>query len=55
MEEARLAELEGQMADPELYNDPEKWKQVSSEHQQLRTEIDSLYSRWEKLSLAESA
>lgn len=53
--EAKLAELEGLMADPELYNDPDRWKQVSSEHQQLRTEIDSLYSRWEQLNLADSA
>ncbi|NIQ94721.1 MAG: hypothetical protein GWN87_11280, partial [Desulfuromonadales bacterium] len=43
---------EKQMADPELYNDVEKWKQVSSEHQLLAEEIDKLYARWEELNLA---
>jgi ATP-binding cassette subfamily F protein 3 len=55
IKEAVLAEMEEQMADSDLYNDPEKWKQTSSEHQALRDEIDSLYSRWEELSLAASA
>ncbi|PLX76599.1 MAG: ABC transporter ATP-binding protein [Desulfuromonas sp.] len=53
--EGGLAELEQRMADPELYQDQEKWKQVSGEHQALQDEVAELYARWEELNLAESA
>ncbi len=53
--EGMLADMERQMADPALYNDPEKWRQVSEEHRQLTAEIETLYTRWEDLNLAESA
>ena len=41
------------MAEPDLYQDHEKWTQVSSEHQKLRDQLDTLYTRWENLSLSE--
>ncbi len=53
IQEQALAEVEARMADPELYRDPDGWKQASTEHARLKDEIDSLYQRWEELQLAE--
>jgi len=53
--EARLALLEKSMADPDLYQNQEKWRQISTEHQDLGTQLETLYARWEKMSLADSA
>jgi len=53
--ETKLAEIETLMADPDLYQDAERWKEVSAEHQQLKDQLEILYARWEKLGLAESA
>jgi ATP-binding cassette subfamily F protein 3 len=52
-QEQALAEVEGRMADPELYRDPDGWRQASDEHARLKAEIDALYPRWEELQLAE--
>ncbi len=53
LQEQALAEIEARMADPELYRDPDGWREVSIEHARLKAEIDSLYPRWEELQLAE--
>jgi ATP-binding cassette subfamily F protein 3 len=47
--EQQLAALELQMADPELYQDPERWRQVSDEHARLKGQLDGAYQRWEGL------
>jgi len=51
--EQELAELEGRMADPDLYRDPDGWRQASSNHGRLKEELDELYQRWEELQQAE--
>jgi len=54
--EARIGILEGQvtaveklMADPDLYQDQDRWRESSSEHAQLKEELDVAYARWEEL------
>jgi ATP-binding cassette subfamily F protein 3 len=54
-QEAELSELERQMADPELYRDAARWREVSLRHEALREEIAGLYGRWERLQISESA
>ena len=47
--EEQLAELEQTMADPDLYQDQERWRQVSSEHTALKEQLESAYRQWETL------
>ena len=47
--EEQIEALELQMADPKLYEDPERWKQVSGEHSGLKEQLDSAYQQWEGL------
>ncbi len=44
-----LAALEEEMADPGLYQDAERWRQVSVRHAGLKDAIAALYERWETL------
>ncbi|BCR04498.1 ABC transporter ATP-binding protein [Desulfuromonas versatilis] len=53
--ESELAELEQTMADPELYQDQERWREISARHGKLQERIAGLYERWEELQLPESA
>jgi ATP-binding cassette subfamily F protein 3 len=46
--EARVKELENQLADPEVYGDGAQAKQLVAEYERLRTELESL---WQKLGL----
>ncbi len=48
MEEAQGA-LEMQMADPALYQDPERWREISARYEGVKQEIEDLYRRWEEL------
>jgi len=50
-QEQTLNCLEQQMADPELYRDPDRWSEMSNRHQQLKDAIAELYERWEELQL----
>lgn len=47
--EEDLSELERQMADPELYQDPEKWRDTSQSHRKLKDQLEDAYHRWEEL------
>ncbi|PLX95664.1 MAG: ABC transporter ATP-binding protein [Desulfuromonas sp.] len=47
--EGQLIDLEQTMADPDLYQDQQRWKEVSSEHAHLKQELEKTYGRWEKL------
>ncbi|OHB24683.1 MAG: ABC transporter ATP-binding protein [Desulfuromonadaceae bacterium GWC2_58_13] len=53
IQEQALAELEGRMADPDLYRDPDGWRMISTEHGRLKEDIEALYQRWEVLQRAE--
>ncbi|MCC6349188.1 MAG: ABC-F family ATP-binding cassette domain-containing protein [Candidatus Eisenbacteria bacterium] len=43
--EARIRELENQLADPELYHDASRSKSLVGEYERLRAEVDSLWQR----------
>ncbi len=47
--EEQLAGLEQRMAEPEIYQDQEQWRQVSADHASLRGQLDKLYLQWETL------
>ena len=54
-QEQELGELETTMADPALYQDADRWREVSAQHARLKEEVEELYRQWEELQLAESA
>jgi len=54
-QETELGALEGQMADPDLYKDQERWREVSAGYEKLKDQVADLYQRWEGLQLDESA
>jgi len=47
--EARLAELELQLADPELYHDVARSKDIVAEFERVRAELESLWQRLAEL------
>jgi ATP-binding cassette subfamily F protein 3 len=47
--ESALGELEQRMADPELYQDQDLWRQISSAHKKLKDQLDDTYQQWELL------
>lgn len=53
--EADALGVEQLMADPDLYRDPDRWREASGRHEKLKAEIARLYQRWEELQLEESA
>ena len=44
--EERMEELESMIADPDMYADPERAREVVEEHDSLGSAIEDLYSRW---------
>jgi len=46
-----VAALEALMADPELYHDPARWKEISARHELLKAEVNNLFDRWESLQV----
>jgi hypothetical protein len=53
--ESDLATLEVTMANPALYQDAGRWREVSLQHETLQEEITGLYARWEALQVPETA
>ncbi len=49
--EGQLKELELQMADPDIYQDQNQWRQVSADHVRLKENLDNLYLQWENLQM----
>jgi ATP-binding cassette subfamily F protein 3 len=54
-QETELAELEAEMARPQLYQDQDRWRECSGRHLELKEAIAELYQRWEGLQLEDSA
>ncbi len=50
--EARVAELQGQLADPEIYGDGAKVAELAKEHDAAKDQAGVLSARWESLSTA---
>jgi ATP-binding cassette subfamily F protein 3 len=49
--EARVRDLCDQMANPELYRDGERAREVARERKGLEEQAASLYGKWEELAL----
>ena len=54
-QEARKAELEALMADPDLYSDQAKWTEASREYAQVERHLERAYQRWEEAQEAMAA
>jgi peptide chain release factor 2 len=50
---SRLADLDTELADPELWNDPERGRNVTTEHGQVRSDLDMLDGMAQRLDDAE--
>jgi len=46
--ETRKQELETMMADPALYQDQQRWAEVSREHGTLSRRLDRTFAQWEE-------
>ncbi|MCF6186683.1 MAG: ATP-binding cassette domain-containing protein [Desulfobulbaceae bacterium] len=46
--EARKAELEQLMADPDLYSDQERWSETSREYSRVERQLERAYQKWEE-------
>jgi ATP-binding cassette subfamily F protein 3 len=55
VQETELAAIELTMADPTLYQDAARWREVSLRHEALQEAIAGLYARWEQLQVQETA
>lgn len=51
--EGAIAALEAQMADPQLYQDAGRWREISTQHQELKDVVNDLFERWEVLQAEE--
>ena len=49
--EARVRELTDQMANPDLYKDGERAREVARERKELEERAGLLYSKWEELAV----
>ena len=49
--EARVRDLVDQMANPDLYRDGDRAREVARERKELEEQVGSLYSKWEELSV----
>jgi ATP-binding cassette subfamily F protein 3 len=49
--EARVRELTDQLANPDLYKDGERAREVARERKKLEAQVGSLYGKWEELSV----
>jgi ATP-binding cassette subfamily F protein 3 len=49
--EARVRDLTDQMANPELYRDGDRAREVARERKELEEQVGSFYSKWEELSV----
>ncbi len=47
--EKQLGTMEQRMAEPDIYQDQEQWRQVSADHVRLKENLDNLYLQWENL------
>ena len=50
--EQRIADLEAQMALPEIYSNPSEASRIAREHREAQEALDALYEDWEALSEA---
>ena len=51
LNEARIRELEKEMASADFYNDPDKVKEVTKEYNDAKEDLDKVYAQWEDETL----
>jgi len=51
--EGQIAALEKLMADPEFYQDQQRWRDATNDHGRLKEQLDDAYQRWESLQETE--
>ena len=49
--EARVRDLTDQMANPDLYKDGDRAREVARERKELEEQVASLYGKWEELAV----
>lgn len=49
--EERIRDLDDQMANPDLYRDGDRAREVARERKTLEEQVASLYGKWEELTL----
>jgi ATP-binding cassette subfamily F protein 3 len=49
--ERRIQDLTDQMANPELYRDGDRAREVARERKALQDQVASLYGKWEELTM----
>jgi ATP-binding cassette subfamily F protein 3 len=49
--ETRIRHVNDQMANPDLYRDSERAREVARERKALEEQVASLYGKWEELAL----
>jgi ATP-binding cassette subfamily F protein 3 len=49
--EARVHDLTDQMANPDLYKDGDRAREVARERKDLEEQVRSLYGKWEELAV----
>jgi ATP-binding cassette, subfamily F, member 3 len=49
--EARVRDLADQLANPDIYKDGERAREVARERKELESQVGSLYGKWEELSV----
>lgn len=47
--EEEITSLEGKLADPELFNDPQKMEKLNNKYQSKKAELEKANTRWEEL------
>ncbi len=47
--EEQLEKIEQRMANPDIYQDQEQWRQINADHVKLKEDLDDHYLRWENL------
>ncbi|MDD5904934.1 MAG: hypothetical protein PUC64_08295, partial [Clostridium sp.] len=52
LKEEEIADLEAQMADPELYADSKRAAEVQRAYQQAQSDLTRLYEEWEAAEAA---
>ncbi|MEM8488432.1 MAG: ABC-F family ATP-binding cassette domain-containing protein [Bacteroidota bacterium] len=48
--EATLKKIEADLANPDIYNDPHKAKDLTTNYQMMKDELAAMYSEWEKMA-----
>ena len=46
--EARVAQIQGELADPEIYEDPDRVKELTTDHHLAKDHAADLFTRWEQ-------